>query len=338
MVRIGELIFRRCAGLSGKLCQIMNTSLMFGSSMRFITLALLGSLLAFPAFAQCEGRLIENGAILHPPLCAPKEPKRIISLVPTFSLGIALELGLPIVGAPLFGMSDLDLKSKAEAAGVVDLGSFMEPSIEKIIALQPDLIIGNDFIGEEAYQMASQLAPTALLTGANWKEFYHTLANVAGISDGIAGRFAEYEKRVAAIRERVPKDLRVSVVRITPWEFQVYLDEPDAWAPFDVMREAGVRRTDFETSKTNIGTKRLDFEGLAGLDGDILLYIVGGSNDSATSGRHEAVLANPLWQMLPAVKAGRVYRVDAATWIEFSGLASAHKVLDDIEKYIIARP
>jgi len=338
MVRIGELLFRRCAGLSGKLCQIMNTSLMFGSSMRFITLALLGSLLAFPAFAQCEGRLIENGAILHPPLCAPKKPKRIVSLVPTFSLGIALELGLPIVGAPLFGMSDLDLKSKAEAAGVVDLGSFMEPSIEKIIALQPDLIIGSDFIGEEAYQMASQLAPTALLTGANWKEFYHTLANVADISDGIEGRFAEYEKRVAEIRERVPKDLRVSVVRITPWEFQVYLDEPEAWAPFDVMREAGVRRTDFETSKTNIGTKRLDFEGLAGLDGDILLYIVGGSNDSATSGRHEAVLANPLWQMLPAVKAGRVYRVDAATWMEFSGLASAHKVLDDIEKYIIARP
>lgn len=306
--------------------------------MRIVVLALLGIMLSSPAFAQCDGRLIADGAFLHPPLCAPKVPKRIVSLVPTFSLDIALELGLPVVGAPLFGMSDEDLKSRAEAAGVVDLGSFMEPSIEKIVALQPDLIIGSDFLGEEAYQMASRLAPTALLTGANWKEFYRTLSNIAGVADGIEGRFVEYEKRVASVRERVPKDVRVSVVRITPWEFQVYLDEPDAWAPFDVLREAGVRRTDFETSETKVGTKRLDFEGLAGLDGDILLYIVGGSNDSATSGRHEAVLANPLWQMLPAVKEGRAYRVDAATWMEFSGLASANKVLDDIETYIISRP
>ncbi|MGZ2475195.1 ABC-type Fe3+-hydroxamate transport system substrate-binding protein [Sinorhizobium medicae] len=50
------------------------------------------------------------------------------------------------------------------------------------------------------------------------------------------------------------------------------------------------------------------------------------------------MLTNPLWKMLPAVKAGRVYRVDAGTWIEFNGLASANKILDDIETYIIPRP
>lgn len=235
-------------------------------------------------------------------------------------------------------MSNTVLKAKAEAAGVEDLGSFMEPSIEKIVALQPDLIIGSDFLGEEAYQMASRVAPTAFLTGANWKEFYRTLANITGADDKTEGRFAEYDKRLAAIRERAPKDVRISVVRITPWEFQVYLDEPDAWAPFEILRAAGVKQTDFETSQIKIGTKRLDLEGLSGLDGDILLYIVGGSNDSATSGRHEAVLTNPLWKMLPSVKAGRVYRVDAATWMEFSGLASANKVLDDIETYIIPTP
>ncbi|MEP7456271.1 ABC transporter substrate-binding protein [Phyllobacterium sp. SB3] len=129
--------------------------------MHTIVLFMIGIMLFSPAFAQCDGRLIEEAAILHPPLCAPKESKRIIALVPTFTLGIALELGLPVVGAPLFGMSDEDLRSKAEAAGVVNLGSFMEPSIEKIVALQPDLIIDSDFLGEEAYQMASRLAPTA---------------------------------------------------------------------------------------------------------------------------------------------------------------------------------
>ncbi len=74
------------------------------------------------------------------------------------------------------------------------------------------------------------------------------------------------------------------------------------------------------------------------LDGDILLYIVGGVNNSATSGRHEEVLANPLWQMLPAVKAGRVHRLDPAIWMEFSGVGSAHRVLDDVERFVVAAP
>ena len=305
--------------------------------MRIFVLAFIGTLLAVPAFAQCNGRLVE-GKILNAPLCAPDEPKRIVTLDPTFSLGMALELGLAVAGAPLFNMSDEDLKRRAEASGVVDLGSFMEPSIEKIVALQPDLILGSGFLGQEVYQMASGLAPTALITAQNWKEYYRTVAEVAGRGDAAIGAFKQYDERVAAVRQRVPADLKVSVVRITPWEFQVYLDAPNAYGPIDVLREAGVKRTAFETSDKEGDMKRLDFEGLAALDGDVLLYIVGGSNDSATSGRHEAVLDNPLWKMLPAVKAGRVYRVDEATWMEFSGVASANKVLDDIETYIIAKP
>ena len=36
-----------------------------------------------------------------------------------------------------------------------------------------------------------------------------------------------------------------------------------------------------------------------------------------------------------AVQAGRVHRVDAATWMEFSGAGSAHRVLDDVERYLL---
>lgn len=316
----------------------MTFIIMFGMTMRIFMLAFVGILLSLPAHAQCDGRLLAQGAFLSPPLCVPAEPKRIIALDPTFSLGMALELGLPVVGAPLFGMSDETLKAKAEAANVTNLGSFVEPSIEKIVALQPDLIIGGGFLGEEVHRMGSQLAPTALITARGWKAFYRTVAEVGGRGDAIETVFADYDRRVAAIRERVPQDLKVSVVRITPWEFQVYLDEPDAYGPFAVLREAGVKRSAFETSESDGEMKRIDFEGLAALDGDILLYIVGGPNDSATSGRHEAVLANPLWKMLPAVKAGRVHRVDEATWMEFSGIGSANRVLDDIETYIIAKP
>lgn len=306
--------------------------------MRALFFALLASTLSLPASADCTGRTFDEPTVLNPPLCLPAEPKRIIALVPSFSMGMPIELGMPVVGAPLVGMSDEILKQEAIEHGVTDLGSFMEPSIEKIIALKPDLIIGSGFLGEEAYQRASRIAPTVFVTANNWKVHYRTIAEIGGRSEELAALLDDYDRRLASVRERVPQDIKVSVVRITPNEFHVFLDKPNTWAPFDVLREAGVKRTDFETSDTDEPMKRLDFEGLAALDGDILLYIVGGSNDSARSGRHEAVLAHPLWQMLPAVKANRVYRLDPATWMEFSGIASAHKVLDDIETYIIGKP
>ncbi|MCF1494520.1 ABC transporter substrate-binding protein [Agrobacterium vitis] len=306
--------------------------------MRALLLAFIATTISMPASADCTGRTFDKTTVLNPPLCLPEQPKRIIALVPAFPLGVTIELGMPVVGSPLVGMNDVVMRDKVIAAGVTDLGSFLEPSIEKIIALKPDLIIGSDFLGEEAYQRASRIAPTAFVTAKNWKDHYRTIAEIGGRSDGLETLFADYDRRLAVLRERVPKDIKVSVVRIMSNEFQVYLDKPDTWAPFDILREAGVKRTAFETSETDEPTKRLDFEGLSALDGDILLYMIGDLNDAAISGRHEAVIANPLWQMLPAVKAKRVYRVDQATWMEFNGIASAHKVLDDIETYIIGKP
>lgn len=45
-----------------------------------------------------------------------------------------------------------------------------------------------------------------------------------------------------------------------------------------------------------------------------------------------------LWRMIPAVAAGRAYKVDPVTWMQFSGLASAHRVLDDVERTLLNPP
>ncbi|MDR6951166.1 iron complex transport system substrate-binding protein [Ancylobacter sp. 3268] len=284
----------------------------------------------------CEGRLIESADVLHSPVCVPADPRRIVVLDPTFSLGMGLELELPLLGAPLAVMSDHALRDKALARGVTDLGSFMEPSVERIVALRPDLILGTA-LADRAYPLLSQLAPTVLIGADDWQDYLRLVADVAGRRERGEQLLDGYKTRVAALKSRVP-ERTVSVVRITPWDFQVYLDGPKAYGPFAVLRDVGVRRSAYETTAGNETLKRPDWEALAGLDGDTLLYIVGGVNNSATSGRHEEVLANPLWQMLPAVKAGHVHRLDPAVWMEFSGVGSAHRVLDDVERLLIARP
>ncbi len=289
---------------------------------------------AVPASAACDGRLLDDPDVLYAPVCVPQHPQRIVVLDPTFSLGMGLELGLPVIGAPLTLMSDTALQEKAAKAGVADLGSFLEPSLERVAALKPDLIIGSA-MAQSAYPLLSRLAPTVLVSAEDWKTYLVLLARAGGQEQKAQELLAAYDARVAALRPLLPSTA-ISVVRITPWDFQVYLDSPRAYGPFAVLRDLGIRRSAYETTDSAETLKRPDWEELAALDGDVLLYIVGGANSSATSGRHEEVLANPLWKMLPAVQAGRVHRLDAGTWMEFSGLSSAHRVLDNVERYVVS--
>lgn len=304
----------------------------------FRRLILAALLLSTPFSASaCDGRSVDGPGLLRAPACVPTKAERIIVLDPTYSLGMALELGLPVVGAPLFGMSDETLHEEALNRSVQDLGAFTDPSIEKIIALKPDLIIGSGMLGEKILDMANRIAPTVLITQENWKEYYAKIAEVTGKSAEARAALQDYETRVGRLKARVP-DKTISILRITSWDFQVYLDSPVAYGPFAILRELGVRRSAYETTDDDTGLKRPDWESLTALDGEILLYIIGGANNSDSNGRHEEVVNNPLWQMLPAVRAARVHRVSAATWMEFSGLASAHRVLDDVERYIIGKP
>lgn len=305
--------------------------------MRLFLITAFGLFSALPAAAACDGREV-TANISPAPVCVPKQPQRIIALDAYYSLGMALELGAPLVGAPLFGLEDKKLDAAARAASVADIGHASQPSPERIIGLKPDLILGDAAMHARAYDTASKIAPTVLVSVQSWKDYYATVAAVTGRTGAADEAFKAYEQRAAALRQKMP-GTKVSVVRLIPGGFQVYVDGPGAYAPFSVLHDAGVRRTAYETATDDTVLKRPDWEGLSALDGDVLLYIVGGSHHADKTGTLESeVLANPLWQMLPAVKAGRAYRVDPVTWMEFSGLASANRVLDDVERYVMARP
>ncbi|WP_306153168.1 iron-siderophore ABC transporter substrate-binding protein [Roseovarius sp. MMSF_3281] len=323
--------------------------------MRFPSLVIAALFLSVGSAVACEGVAVEDPAIYGGDLCLDAVPERVVVLDPSFGLGVALDAGLQVVGAPLDAglqvvgapldlMSDETLKARAERAGVTSIGAVTEPSMEAIVALQPDLILGfagSDSMASGIHPMASQLAPTLLYTNLDWRGFYRLLAPLGDKASAAAveAKLADFEARMADLRTRVPRDRTLSVVRITSWDFQVYMDAPVTYAPFALLRELGVQRSAYETTEDpSLSMKRPDLEELAALDGDVLFYIVGGTNDSDSDGRFEEVTGNPLWQMLPAVEEGRAYRVDHAHWMEFSGLDAANAVLDDVERYLIGTP
>ncbi|OLP52991.1 iron ABC transporter permease [Rhizobium rhizosphaerae] len=304
--------------------------------MRFCLL-LLALLLPVPlAQAACEGREISQG-LQEGPVCIPQAPKRIVTLDPLITLGFLIEMGAPVVGTPYMAIQDETVLKTVKEQGMADLGNPKEPSLERVAALKPDLIIGSAEVHGQIYAQASRIAPTLLFKHMDWKAYQALLAEVTNRQEIAGKQRAAYEQRAAAIRARMAeKPLTVSAVRLAPGRFVVFVDGPQAYAPYAVLHEAGVRRTPYETVTDDTIVKRPDWEELANLEGDVLLYVVASGFDSGPDDALEKeVTANPLWQLLPAVHKGRAHRVDRDAWQSFHGIASAQRILDDVERYVL---
>lgn len=307
------------------------------STLRFC-LALLFLLLPVSfAHAVCQGKLISEG-VYEGPICVPAKVKRIVTLDPLITLGLLIELKAPVIATPYMAIQDAGILEVVRAEKMVDLGNPKEPSLERVAALKPDLIIGSMEAHSSIYEQASKIAPTVFFKHMDWKRYLQLLSVATG-REGVANpALAAYDERVALIRERMKdKDVTVSTVRFAPGRFVVFVDGPTAYAPFAVLHEAGVKRTAYETVTDDTILKRPDWEELANLDGDILLYVSASGFESAPDDALEKeVIENPLWQLLPAVQSGHAFRVDRGHWQSFHGIASANRILDDIERYILA--
>ena len=114
-------------------------------------------------------------------------PKRVVALDPSY-IDAALLLGADLVGyvqyrqdpkapfAPYLG----DVADATKDS--VNVGTLAEPNLEKILELQPDLIVSAKVRHEALYPQLSKIAPTifSVSTGPTWKENVVFLGRGAG--------------------------------------------------------------------------------------------------------------------------------------------------------------
>ncbi|MGG6269524.1 ABC transporter substrate-binding protein [Leptolyngbya sp. AN03gr2] len=134
--------------------------------------------------------------------CVPKTIKRLVTL-DSASFENAIALGLTPVGTVLAEQSTLHLQKQQRS--IVNVGQSGNPSLEAVLALKPDLIIGLSY-HDLIYAQMSQIAPTVLLElghSGKWKELFRDLGNVLNRSAiAIALRF-----RNMTIAYRVSKSI-----------------------------------------------------------------------------------------------------------------------------------
>ncbi|MEF2279615.1 iron-siderophore ABC transporter substrate-binding protein [Deinococcus sp. YIM 134068] len=296
-------------------------------------LALLAALLVSPASAQstspqaCAGRLVTHALGQS---CVPRKPVRVVVL-DAGPLDTAIALGIRPVGAASKFPGDETFVDYLgdRTRGIVSVGTITEPSLERILALRPDLILSSKVRHGTVYAALSRIAPTVMsdTVGATWRENLLLWGEALGKKADAQRLLNGFRARARALGRAVPANTTVSVVRFLPGQTRIMHR-----ASFigTILDEAGLARP---------GPQRVnDFAAIVGpeaipqMDAQALFYTTWGPAEATTL---TTFTGSPLWARLGAVRAGRAYPVSDDHWMTGTGILAAGRVLDDLERVLV---
>jgi iron complex transport system substrate-binding protein len=133
----------------------------------------------------------------------PDDPKRVVVLEPV-QLDTAVALGVTPVGTAV-ASEETGVPSYLgeESADIAAVGTVTEPSLEKIAAQEPDLIIGTESRHSDLYEQLSDIAPTVFMATQEdpWQDNVRLVGEALDKPDEAAALLTAYDERCASIKE-----------------------------------------------------------------------------------------------------------------------------------------
>lgn len=259
----------------------------------------------------------------------PDEPQRVVILTNEGTEAL-LALGVTPVGAVNSWNGDPWWDHIADKMGDAQpVGKESAVNLELIAALQPDLILGNKLRQEEVYPQLSAIAPTVMterLRG-DWKENFRVYAETLGLSEKGKEVIADYDAKVKALSEKLGDNLKekISMIRFMAGQIRIY--QLDTFSGV-VLKDLGFDRP--ANQNVNEFAIRTGKESIPDMDGDRIFFFTYETGNGEGLGLRDEVLADPLWQSLSAVKAGKVQEVSDGIWNTAGGILAAELMLEDI--------
>ena len=260
----------------------------------------------------------------------PDQPLRIVALTNEATEDL-LALGIVPVGAVRSANANPWFDHVADQLGdTVVVGEELSPSLEVILSLEPDLILGNKKRHEKIYDQLSAIAPTVYvenITG-QWRDNLAFYARAVGKPAEGDALLASYQARVAAIQVALGNrvDEKVGLIRFIAGQNYAYNNDSFSGS---ILRDIGFGRPAAQ-DKPGLA-EPITAERIPELDGDRLLHFSYETGDGGATNEAKTWMASPLWQNLTAVKSGHLHGVSDTVWATAGGVMAAHLALDDIE-------
>jgi len=233
-------------------------------------------------------------------LTLPAPPGRIVSLVPSVT-EILFAIGARDV---LVGVTDF-CDYPPEARRKAHVGDMLNPNLEALIALKPDLVVatrsGNR---EETFDQLRRLGMAVYLVDpvsvGDVLRLVAGLGEVTGRRDGAQAVTAEFERRVAAVQERVAGRPRPRVLYVL-WPEPLIVPGRSSLVS-ELISLAGGESV---TADQGPGYPRMSLEAAVGRAPEVIIL--------ARHGAGTGPAAREQWQRLeslPAIRSGRLYVAD----------------------------
>lgn len=297
-------------------------------SAALLSAALVSALATSTAYAQVAevisanetGRIVLDG---RGETEVPLNPQRIVALHNIFSEAL-VAFGTAPIGA-VERPSGLPSQLVDALDGTQSVGLHNAPDFEAILALEPDLILGQADQMAENYELLSAIAPTLLLDepDTDWREWYIGLGDALGLEEAAQAAVAAYDDHAAAVRDELaaarPGET-VLLLRVRERDIRVYggarRSGPVLYTDLALTPHALVPLDENHATVSN--------EIIPELTADHIFLMI--EDEEKMAGIEETAL----WQALPAVVSGNVYKVNIEPWNQSTGPISFTYIVDDV--------
>jgi iron complex transport system substrate-binding protein len=250
-----------------------------------------------------------------------------------------LALGVkPAGAADVKGYNVWDRSAPLDAA-TPDVGTRGEPSLEAIIALDPDLVVTTTDVPETVIAQIVKEVPVVALRGSDgtdpigyMRRTVTTLAQVTGTQPRAEKLLADFDAKIAAGKDLLAKAGRsgapfvmadgwidsgtVSVRMFTPGSFFGGLGA-----------QLGLANQWPDGGDKDYGLAQTDVEGLTKITDARTAFVYNANDADGGDPFVEGLSGNAVWKQLPFVKAGNVHRIPEGIWT-FGGPLSAGAYVD----------
>ncbi|MBG6085293.1 ABC transporter substrate-binding protein [Zhihengliuella flava] len=252
----------------------------------------------------------------------PADPQRVVVLEPV-QLDTAVALGKEPVGTTVVNeTTGVPAYLGEDAADIEQVGTVMEPSLEKIAALEPDLIIGTESRHSALYDQLNDVAPTVFMaTQADpWQENVALVAEALGDAEGASDLLADYEARCQEIADTYDT-AGTTAQLIRPRDTRLTLYGPISFAG-STLECTGLTIPEHEWEDISLD---ISPENVLDAEADLVLVTTDDVDDPSTM--PEGITANP-------EVFDNTYLVDFSYWIAGVGPHGGMAVLDDLEEIL----
>ena len=260
----------------------------------------------------------------------PLSPERVVAVGYT---GHVLVAGINPVG-----VTDWDLRThylKDHLVGAEGIGSFNEVNIEKILDLNPDIIIASDS-HQSVYEDLSRIAPTILIPWMEHdvEEHSRIIADALGRTEEANAWWDDFndlaEQKKEEISQYVAEDETVLIFRIYPDSFSVYGDRNVGHVFY---RALGLNPPELIVEEINakstgqFNQNTVSLEVMPEYTSDHIIVLV---NENETEGRISEVTNTALWQGLPAVQNNKDYFIVRTQWLPYDPISIKGQLTDSL--------